>query len=185
VVTIDILHLVDRLEALLHESWRFPLTSNRFVSEDEILEIIDQMRVSIPQEVRQARRIQQERDRILAQAQEEASRTIALAQERVEALAGQQEVTRTAEARAREVEERAVEEARQIRSEADDYVMGGLERLEEQLVDLLTQVRNGLTVLRGERAQKEGGPAGPAPENGGEVRPGFGESVKEAELAGD
>jgi cell division septum initiation protein DivIVA len=167
VVSIDILHLVDRLEALLQDGWRLPLTSNRFVSEDEVLEIIDQMRVSVPQEVRQARRVQQERDRILAQAQEEANRAVALAQERAESLAEQHEVVRTAEARAEEMMARAHQEAKTIRSEADDYVVEALEGLEGHLLDLLTQVRNGLAVVRGERTQAQvtgAEPAGPAHE---------------------
>jgi cell division septum initiation protein DivIVA len=185
VVTVDILHLVDRLEALLQDSWRIPLTSNLVVSEDEVLEIIDQMRVSIPQEVRQARRIQQERERILAQAQEEASRTLALAQERVEALAEQHEVVRAAEVQAQEIEARVGEEARLMRSEADDYVVEALEGLEGHLADLLTQVRNGLAVVRGKRAQSEGESAEPAPEGESEEPPSSGEKVEEADYVGD
>jgi vacuolar-type H+-ATPase subunit H len=171
VVPIDILHLVDRLEALLQDGWRLPLTSNRVVSEEEFLEIIDQMRVSVPQEVRQARRVQQERDRILAQAQEEANRVVALAHERVEALAEQHEVVRAAEVRAEEITVQASQEAKTIRSEADDYVIAALEGLEGHLADLLTQVRNGLAVVRGERT-----PAQATGEESARLAPGESES---------
>jgi len=70
VIVIDILHLVDRLESLLNESRRIPLTSNRLVDEELFLNIIDQMRISIPEEIKKGKRIQQERGRIIAQANE-------------------------------------------------------------------------------------------------------------------
>ena len=66
----DILHLIDRLEMLITEkSFRIPFTSNVIIQEDEFLDIIDQMRVSIPEEVKLAKRTEAERDRLLLQAQ--------------------------------------------------------------------------------------------------------------------
>ena len=67
----DILHLVDRLEELFNESRAIPLTHQVVVDEDRMLDIIDQMRVSIPDEVKKAQQLLSQRDRILAQAQEE------------------------------------------------------------------------------------------------------------------
>jgi hypothetical protein len=63
----DILHLVDRLETMITQSRLIPLTVYRLVDEDRALELIDQMRISIPEEVRKAKRIHQERDRVIAQ----------------------------------------------------------------------------------------------------------------------
>jgi cell division septum initiation protein DivIVA len=154
VVAIDILHLIDRLEAVLTASWRIPLTSNLVVPEDEVLDIIDQMRVSIPQEVRQAQRVQQERDRILAQAQEEAERVVALARQQVENLADAHEVSQAAQARADALITRAHEEAKVIRAGADDYVVEVLSGLEQELTRLLTTVRNGLEAISKERASR-------------------------------
>ena len=59
----DILHLVDRLETLVTEGFHIPFTSNVIVHEDEILDIIDQMRVSVPEEVKLAKRTEAERER--------------------------------------------------------------------------------------------------------------------------
>ena len=67
----DILHLIDRLEVLITEKgFRIPFTANVTIQEDEFLDIIDQMRVSIPEEVKLAKRTEAERDRLLLQAQE-------------------------------------------------------------------------------------------------------------------
>jgi vacuolar-type H+-ATPase subunit H len=144
VITVDILHLVDRLEALLNQSWRIPFTSNVVMQEDDFLDIIDQMRVSIPEEVKQARRVSAERDHVLEQAQDEADRIIALAQEQAGSLANEHEVMRTAYAKADEIIAQAQHSAEGIRADADVYVMEVLSSLEEQLMRLLTTVRNGI-----------------------------------------
>ncbi len=140
----DILHLVDRLESLLNQSWRIPFTSNVVVHEDDFLDIIDQMRVSIPEEVKQARRVSAERDHVLEQAQQEADRIIALAQEQAGSLADDHEVMRSAYAKADEIIAQANRSAEAVQSEADVYVMESLSTLEEYLMRLLTTVRNGI-----------------------------------------
>ena len=82
----DIMHLVDRLEELFNESRLIPLTHNVIVDEDRMLEIIDQMRISIPEEVKKAQQVLAQRDRVLAQSQEEGNRTIALSKKKAEDL---------------------------------------------------------------------------------------------------
>ena len=72
----DILQLIDRLEELFNESKSIPLTRNVMVDEDRMLDIIDQMRIAIPEEVKKAQQLLGQRDRVLAQAQEEANRTL-------------------------------------------------------------------------------------------------------------
>ena len=61
----DILHLVDRLEELLNESRPIPLTHSVVVDEDRVLEIIDQMRISIPDEVKKSQQVLAQRDRVM------------------------------------------------------------------------------------------------------------------------
>ena len=65
----DILHLIDRLEELFNDSKAVPLTRNVMVDEDKMLDIIDQMRIAIPDEVKKAQQIITQKDRFLAQAQ--------------------------------------------------------------------------------------------------------------------
>ena len=82
----DILDLIDRLEELFNESRAIPFTHNVIVDEEKMLDLIDQMRVAIPEEMKKAQQVMTQRDRILAQAQEEANRTLALAREKGEQL---------------------------------------------------------------------------------------------------
>jgi len=151
VIVIDILHLVDRLESLLNESRRIPLTSNRLVDEELFLNIIDQMRISIPEEIKKGKRIQQERGRIIAQANEEAERVIALAHEKAERMLSAHELTQQAERRAQTIIERAQREAETFKADADSYTYGVLSQLEEQLSALLKTVHNGLRTIEAAR----------------------------------
>src|SRR4030043_2360799 len=96
----DLLHLVDRLEELFNESRPIPLTHSVIVDEDRILEIIDQMRISIPEELKKAQQVIAQRDRMLAQAQEEANRTISLAREKGKQIVEQDEIVLSAQKRA-------------------------------------------------------------------------------------
>ena len=94
----DILHLIDQLEALLNEGSHPPLVGKRvLIDEQRAWEIIDQMRVSIPEEVKKAKRINQERDRIIAQANEEGARIVELAKDEAQQLASETEIARQAQ----------------------------------------------------------------------------------------
>ena len=152
----DILHLIDQLEALLNEGSHPPLVGKRvLLDEQRAWEIIDQMRVSIPEEVKKAKRINQERDRIIAQANEEGARIIELAKDEAEQLASDTEIARQAQSRATTIVERAQREADALKVDADDYTVLVLGKLEEDLAKALGIVRNGLLKLNSEKAYLE------------------------------
>ena len=147
----DILHLVDRLEELFNESRPIPLTHSVIVDEDRILEIIDQMRISIPEEVKKAQQVLAQRDRVLAQAQEEANRTLTLAKRQTEETISKDSIVQAAQNRAEQVLEQARAEVEVMRRDADEYVIESLTALEEELTRLLSQARNGIAKLNAER----------------------------------
>jgi hypothetical protein len=155
VIAIEIQLLLDRLEALLVAGRQLPLSSGVVVDRDRCFDLINQMRISIPEEVRKAKRMQQERERLIAQANEEAERIVALARDQAAGLLGEHEVIRLAEQQAREMLEQVQEEARSVRAGADDYALSVLQELEERLTQQLSTVRNGISTL---------GPAEAAPE---------------------
>jgi hypothetical protein len=151
----DILHLVDRLEELLNQSRPFPLTHNVIVVEDRMLDLIDQMRVAIPEEVKKAQQLLAQRDRMLAQAQEEANRTLAIAREKSEQLVERDSIVQAASGRAEQIIAQARLEGEAIRREADEYVMESLSRLEVEMERSLTQIRNGIRALKSEQQEVE------------------------------
>lgn len=149
----DILHLVDRLEEIFNSGRPIPLTRNLIVDEDRVLDIIDQMRVSIPEEVKKAQQILAQRDRILAQAQEEAERTVQLAKEKSSQLVERDAQVDAAKQRATQVLEKAKADAEAIRLGADEYALEVLTNLETEMTRSLGQVQNGITKLRAEKGE--------------------------------
>ncbi|MDT8897281.1 MAG: ATP synthase F0 subunit B [Thermanaerothrix sp.] len=147
----DILHLVDRLEELFNQSRQVWFTHSVLVDEDRLIDIIDQMRATIPEEIRKAQQLLAQRDRILAQAQEEANRIVQLAREKAESLVERDAITQAAQARAEQIINQARLEADVTRREADEYVLETLTRLEAELERVLNQVRNGIRTLQSER----------------------------------
>lgn len=143
----DILHLVDRMEELFNSGKQVPLTRSVMVDESAFMDIIDQMRISIPEEIKKAQQITAQKDRILAQAQEEANRTVALAREKSEKLIEKSEVYQAAQAKVDMITDQASKEASQRLMDADRYTIDTLTGLEEQLNKVLAQVRNGIQAL--------------------------------------
>jgi cell division septum initiation protein DivIVA len=147
----DIQHLVDRLEQILNESFRLPLSPYLFVDEEKVFDIIDQMRVAIPEEVKRANRIEAEKDRILAQAKEEGERIRGLARQEANELVNRDGITHSAQQRADNIMERAKRDAEALRRDADVYVIEVLAKLEEDLLRSLSVVRNGLRKVQVEQ----------------------------------
>lgn len=150
----DILHLIDRLEELFNESKNIPLTHTVLVNEDRMLDIIDQMRMAIPEEVKKAEQLLAQRDRILAQAQEEANRTITLARDKAEEMVARDALVQQAQNRAEQILAQARADAEATRQEADDYVIQTLMQLESEMQRLLTQAQNGIRLLEEEKLQR-------------------------------
>lgn len=144
----DIQHLVDRLEDLIDEGRHVFGTKYTMVDEERALEIIDQMRISIPEEIEKAARILAQRDRILAESHEEAARIVQEHRKKAENMLDQDSTVHAANARAENIKEQAKQEASRITAEADEYVAHILTNLERQLVRDLGEIRNGLTVLQ-------------------------------------
>lgn len=151
----DILHLVDRLEELLNQSRPLWFTHNVIVDEDRMLDLIDQMRVAIPEEVKKAQQLLAQRDRLMAQAQEEANRTIAIAREKSDQLVERDAIVQASQGRAEQVLAQARVDVDTIRREADEYVMETLTRLELEMERSLIQVRNGIRAVKHEDPAEE------------------------------
>ena len=151
----DILQMIDRLEELLNESRPLPFTHNVIVDEDRMLDLIDQMRVSIPEEVKKAQQLLAQRDRLIAQAQEEANRKVNLASDRASELVERDQVVQAAYAQAEQIKTQAHLDGDAIRRDADQYVLETLRNLEMEMERAITQVRNGIRTLQEEKP-KEG-----------------------------
>jgi len=163
----DILHLIDRLEEAIKGSRRLVFSGLRLVDERRIWPMLDQMRISIPDEVRRAERIIREKERTLAQAHEEAERIVELARSEAAQLTAEHIVAQAAEEQAIAIRERAEREAESVRVGADDYAFDTLCQLEQELKRALTVIENGIRAIQVERGKGGNKPPVKGPVEGG------------------
>ncbi len=165
----NLLHLVDRLEELVGGAQRMPIGSRVMIDRRRLLDLVDQMRVAIPQEVREAQRMVADQERLRREAEEEARLIVARAEEQAARLVAEHELTRQAERHAedlaREAEARLeqrvsganadirerIDESRRLAEQqmraADDYARELLQRLERQLQAFVRSVDSGIAQL--------------------------------------
>ena len=155
----DILQLIDRLEELFNAAKAVPFTHNVVVDEDRMLELIDQMRIAIPEEVKKAQQVMAQRDRVMAQAQEEANRTLQLSRDKAEQLIERDIIVQEAQRRAEQILAQARADAEATRIDADNYVLDTLMKLQEQIEKVSNQVNNGVRMMQEEQMRKGSGSA--------------------------
>ena len=149
----DVLVLIDRLDDLVHNAKAVPLTDQVRLDREEIYEILDQMRATIPEEIKQARWIVKERQEMLAEAKRECDRIIQDAREQAMREASQTEIVKLAEKQADDIVDDAKRKARETRLEMEDWADSILSTLELNLDKFLTAVRRGRERLH-ERSQE-------------------------------
>lgn len=147
----DIQHLVDRLEDLIDEGRHIPMSKFTLIDEERALSVIDQMRISVPEQIENAARVVTQKDRMLAQANEEAARIMEHARQKSEEMLSQDTILAAAQHQARLILEQAHLEAERIRGDADVYVTEILRELENHLLRTLTVVRNGIVKVAQDR----------------------------------
>ena len=150
----DVLVLIDKLDDLVHNARPVPLTDQVRVDREEVYDILDQMRATIPEEIKQARWIVKERQEMLAEAKREAERIVKEAREQQQRLVANEEITRQAERAAEEIVEEAREREREIRLGAEDYADDILSTLEVNLGKFLAAVQRGREQLQARNPER-------------------------------
>lgn len=170
VAAVDILHLLDQLEEEVASARKMPMGGGVLVDRKRLLDLIDQLRVAIPANIRQARDIMQRREQTLAEADAEARRMIAGARQEVQRLVSDDAIVKEARAEAariqreaqvhaqtliRDATTQAEQESAQARefagqqmADADQYALTVLTRLDKQISAFLGSVRQGIDSLQ-------------------------------------
>lgn len=144
--TEDIHYLVDRLAELVGTSRRLPFSGRVMVDENEFLDLIDQLRETVPQEIRQAQRVIKERERVVGDAQEEAAKILQTARQRAEYFVSEQGILNDAKQKSEELLRQAEETRKRSMGEVDVYALLQFGRVEEAM-------REGLEII--EEAMRE------------------------------
>lgn len=122
------------------------------VDQNAALGLIDELRAAVPEEIKAAKRINSEGERIIDKAQEEADRIVARAQEQAAFLIDERGLTQQAEQESRRIMERADTDADEIRRGADEYAVSVLVGLEGDVVRTLQSIKKGIELLDERRA---------------------------------
>ncbi len=137
----EILSILETLEDLVEKSMNVPFSGKCLVDRDEILEIVKEMRLKLPDDIKQAKWVKEERQRILLEAQKEASTTIKDAEGKIAALVDEHEITKKAYEQANEIISNAQKNAREIRLGTRDYADSVLNKVEEILKDTIDVIK--------------------------------------------
>ncbi|MFZ5640964.1 MAG: ATPase [Bacillota bacterium] len=152
----DILDVLNELEELVEDSTKVPLVGKVLLDDELVLDMIDHVRTALPEEMRQAKIITQERERILEDARNEAKRIINEAREEITKMAGETEIVRQAQDHARDLVEQSQNLSREIKMSAYQFADELLGMLENNLEKNLATVRSGREELRvGPKAEKD------------------------------
>ncbi|MEJ5186406.1 MAG: hypothetical protein WHT46_04940 [Candidatus Geothermincolales bacterium] len=154
---LDIFQQLDRIEDLIVSSRRVPFSSSVMINEAEIFELLDELRGSLPEELKQARWMVKEKEELMAEARREAERIREEAREERARLIEETEIVKAARAEAERIIEEARAQAREIRLEAEDYADERLANLEVTCYKLLEVIKRARERLQGSRERSEGG----------------------------
>jgi vacuolar-type H+-ATPase subunit E/Vma4 len=162
------------------------MTNNVVIDQSAALGLIDELRVAVPEEVRAAKRINSEGERIIEKAQEEAERIVARAQEQAAFLIDERGLTQQAEADSRRIVGEAEADAEEVRRGADEYAVSVLVGLEGDVVKTLQSIKKGIAMLDERRAElragAEDGTGEPALEYGEHDDERYGQEEEESSL---
>jgi membrane-bound lytic murein transglycosylase len=138
--TVDILYLVDRLEELVGIGKRVPFSGRVMVEEEQFLALVDQLRIAVPNEIKQAQRVIKERERIIAESQDEAAKILETARKRAEYFVSEQGILNEARQQSEDLLRQVEERRNRSKSEIDDFALQQFNKLEEAM-------REGLEII--------------------------------------
>lgn len=135
--------ILDQLDELLDRSWSLPLTGGRCVVDAEkVREMLDDVRLNMPTEIRQAQSIVADRAEIIEEAKKEAEAVVARAEKRAAALVEEEEIVCQSKNRANDIIQQAQQQSREMRQSAKDFVDGILKSTEDTLASSMNEVKN-------------------------------------------
>ena len=133
--------ILDALEDMLEEAWSIPLSGNKCVVDAEkVIQYLQDIRLNMPTEIKQAKLIVNDRSDIISQAEKQAEATVRKAEERARALIAQEEIVKQAQEKAKEIITQAQTVAKELKKAANEFSDNALKQSEEALTLALRNV---------------------------------------------
>lgn len=144
----EILAILETLEDVIERSVNVPFSGRCMVDKEEILEIIKEIRLKLPDDIKQAKWVKEERQRILLEAQKEANNIVKDAENKIASLVDEHEITKKAYEQANEIIANAQKNAREIRLGTKEYADGILNKVEDILEEAISVVKSNRDELK-------------------------------------
>ena len=144
----EIFDIIDQLEDIIETAFTIPVFRKTLVDKDDIMELLSDLRLRLPEDLKQAKWVQEERTSIIAGAHQEAGNIIKSTEEQVAGMIEEHEITKKAYDQANELITNAQKNAREIRLGARQYAEGLLADLEQRLTGQLQEINAGRQELR-------------------------------------
>ncbi len=140
--------LLDMMDETLEDAFTVPLTGKRMVDAEKLRDIIDDVRLNMPTEIRQAKAIVQDRADIVEGARKEAEGIIKKAEERARVIVSEEEVVKQSQQRASEILTGAQQQAKELRTSVTNYCENLLRQTEDQLTKSCSEVKSARASIR-------------------------------------
>lgn len=141
--------ILEMMDDMLDKAVNVPFSNKKSLIEvDKMRELIDEVRLNMPKEIKQARDLVNDRKAILNDARNEAASIVSKAEQRAAALISQQEIVRQSTAKASEINAAAQAETKQLRDVTNKYVDNMLTKVEELLSNDLNDVKKARSALK-------------------------------------
>ena len=145
----NIEEILDMLDELLDKSWTLPLTNGRTIVDDEkVRDLLNDIRLNLPAEMKQAKAIVADRAEILANARREADSVVRKAEDRARTMIAQETVVKQAQQKANEILAQANQKSKELRTASQEYSDDLLRQAEETMSKLLSDVRTTRQMIR-------------------------------------
>lgn len=149
-------NLINEMEDMLENSWGLPMSGGRVVlNAKHIGKILEDIRLALPQEIVQAQKIINERNRIIESAKTEAETMIKLSEEKIKIMVSQSEIVKTAQATADSILNDAKSKAQEIKKSSSEYAVEMMKRLDENVTKNLVEIRKARQALESGHEQSE------------------------------
>ncbi|MTI79830.1 MAG: erythromycin esterase family protein [Firmicutes bacterium] len=144
----ELLNILNELEELIEESPKVPLSKRIMIDENQILDYLDRLRTTLPDEIRQAKLLIKEREKVINESRREAQQMLDDVQKQIEKKADESEIVELAQEKAKEIIQQAEKMASEIRIGSRDYADDIMEKMEQDLDKLTNQIRAGREELQ-------------------------------------
>ena len=144
----EVMALLETIEDILERSTTIPIWGKTIVEKDDILDIVKEVRLKLPDEIKQAKWVKEERQRILLEAQKEANNVMKDAESKIISMVDEHEITNQAIKKAEEIIGSAQQTAKGVHQGSREYADDVLSKLEDILRDALDTIRNNRQELK-------------------------------------